>query len=342
MRRWLTSSASLRRACCARGHFFEMGGNSLSALRLLMRVRDALGTRITIQQLFAAPTVRGIAAAARPAAAPPAEASQLRVVCLQKGTAGRAPLVLVHPAGASSLCYLPLLRRLSAALPVYAIDDAFLTGDAAAFGFGSIGEVAAEALARLADAIGTPPALTLGGWSYGGVVALAMAAHSPPPPTARLRPRRPAARRAARSERWPWLPPRRRRRARRRWARCANSSHRFVGGDAADRSRPECARGGALSRRATRFSTRTIRRRRRASRATSSTCARPRASAPSCRRSRRSPSTVHGRAAAGDHFSMCFGDNAAALADAVAPFPGGGGRGGGDGLNDLEYLSPYV
>ena len=30
--------------------------------------------------------------------------------------------------------------------------------------------------------------------------------------------------------------------------------------------------------------------------------------------------TVHGRAAAGDHFSMCFGDNAAALADAVAPF----------------------
>ena len=25
---------------------------------------------------------------------------------------------------------------------------------------------------------------------------------------------------------------------------------------------------------------------------------------------------------AGDHFSMCFGDNAAALADAVAPFLG--------------------
>jgi len=168
--------------CCRRTHFFRQGGDSLTALRLLLAVRTALNvSHLGVQQLFASPTIRGIAAAARPPAetaqaSAAAQPSQLRLVQLQQGAAGVPPLVLVHPAGASSLCYLPLVQRLGTTIPVYAIDDAFLTGESAAFTFTSIEAVADECLALLTAALGTPPALTLGGWSYGGVVALQMAA----------------------------------------------------------------------------------------------------------------------------------------------------------------------
>jgi len=165
--------------CCRRTHFFRRGGDSLTALRLLLAVRKALNApHLGVQQLFASPTVRGIADAARPSAdkmSATAERPQLHLVRLQQGESGRSPLVLVHPAGASSLCYLPLVQRLGSRIPIYAIDDAFLTGECESFGFGSIEAVADECLSLISSALGTPPALTLGGWSYGGVVALQMA-----------------------------------------------------------------------------------------------------------------------------------------------------------------------
>jgi len=201
--------------CCERSHFFRLGGDSVSALRLLLALRTALGTRLTVQQLFAQPTVRGIcsqmhASAASAAASTAASAAtaaadgggsassavpsagtparQLRLVCLQPGDSStHLPLFLVHPAGASSLCYLPLVRRLGHQRPVFAFDDSCLT-DGGDFQLGSIAEVAAECLVLMSDALGlgggavaggavagASPAVVLGGWSYGGVVALEMA-----------------------------------------------------------------------------------------------------------------------------------------------------------------------
>jgi hypothetical protein len=75
---------------------------------------------------------------------------------------------------------------------VYAFDDSCLT-DGGDFQLGSIAEVAAECLVLMSDALGlgdgavaggavaggtvagASPAVVLGGWSYGGVVALEMA-----------------------------------------------------------------------------------------------------------------------------------------------------------------------
>ena len=197
--------------CCERSHFFRLGGDSVSALRLLLALRTALGTRLTVQQLFTQPTVRGIcsqmhasAASAASAAATAATAAtaadgggsassavpsadtparQLRTVCLQPGDSStHLPLFLVHPAGASSLCYLPLVRCLGHQRPVYAFDDSCLT-DGGDFQLRSIAEVAAECIVLMSDALGlgggavagASPAVVLGGWSYGGVVALEMA-----------------------------------------------------------------------------------------------------------------------------------------------------------------------
>jgi hypothetical protein len=45
-------------------NFFDLGGHSLLAIQALSRVNDALGTDLTIRQLFDAPTVNGLALAA--------------------------------------------------------------------------------------------------------------------------------------------------------------------------------------------------------------------------------------------------------------------------------------
>jgi acyl carrier protein len=42
-------------------NFFELGGHSLLATRVLVRVQDAFGVELTMQQFFAAPTVAGLA-----------------------------------------------------------------------------------------------------------------------------------------------------------------------------------------------------------------------------------------------------------------------------------------
>ncbi|HEV2736020.1 MAG TPA: phosphopantetheine-binding protein, partial [Longimicrobiaceae bacterium] len=60
----------------ARDGFFESGGHSLRAMRLVSRVREALGVDFGLPALFAEPTVQGIAREvdalrARAATAPP-------------------------------------------------------------------------------------------------------------------------------------------------------------------------------------------------------------------------------------------------------------------------------
>jgi acyl carrier protein len=43
-------------------NFFDIGGNSLSAIRILARMRDRLGVSIAVIDLFEAPTIAGVAA----------------------------------------------------------------------------------------------------------------------------------------------------------------------------------------------------------------------------------------------------------------------------------------
>ncbi len=57
------------RALSVEESFFHLGGHSLLALRMLSRLREALGADLSVQQVFEAPTIAGLAAAVAEAAA---------------------------------------------------------------------------------------------------------------------------------------------------------------------------------------------------------------------------------------------------------------------------------
>eukprot|EP00854_Cymbomonas_tetramitiformis_P007468 gene7468-8893_t len=174
--------------CCTSSNFFHLGGSSLTALRLLLQLRQTHGLHVGIQQLFIAPTVQGICCAAKEAVENDRQGgrvgeegtTQMQLVCLQKGQGSKAPLFLVHASGSSSMAYRPLTAELGDEQPVYALDDRSLT-EGAEFTLSSIEAVAEQCAELIVHELRRQGGqaiqpITLGGWSYGGVVALQTAA----------------------------------------------------------------------------------------------------------------------------------------------------------------------
>ncbi len=105
--------------------FLELGGHSLLAVQLLSRLRRKLGTRITLRELFDAPTVLGLASLVNAAA--PGEAQSIP----RANRSGRLPLSfsqqrlwfldhLDHAAGAAY--HLPMALRLTGSLDTAALE----------------------------------------------------------------------------------------------------------------------------------------------------------------------------------------------------------------------------
>ncbi|MCF3178969.1 hypothetical protein IPZ70_03250 [Streptomyces polychromogenes] len=102
--------------------FFELDGDSLSAMRLISRVRTVLGRELNIRTMFAHPTARGVAralAAAEPAAAGPAVPSPGAVVrpdLVPLSSAQQGLWYLAQLQGPSPTYNLPVAVRLSGAV----------------------------------------------------------------------------------------------------------------------------------------------------------------------------------------------------------------------------------
>ncbi|HEX2076941.1 MAG TPA: amino acid adenylation domain-containing protein [Longimicrobium sp.] len=146
--------------------FFELGGNSLLALRLLAQVKARLGCELPLAALFAGATVRQMAAAVRErqGEAPSAPAA---VVPLQPHGA-LPPLFLVHAADRDVAGYVSLVRHLGPDQPVFGVRD--LGADLAR----PVPVIAAGHVAALRAARPRGP-YHLAGWSFGGYVAREMA-----------------------------------------------------------------------------------------------------------------------------------------------------------------------
>jgi thioesterase domain-containing protein len=146
--------------------FFELGGNSIVALRLFAAANHRLGCDLPVATLYAGATVREMADAVREQrrAAPSAPSP---IVPMQPG-GSLPPLFCVHPAGRRVMAYVNLVRHLGSDQPVYGLQD---LGDDLSR---PVAQVAAEHVASLRQVQPRGP-YYLVGWSYGGAVAYEMA-----------------------------------------------------------------------------------------------------------------------------------------------------------------------
>jgi amino acid adenylation domain-containing protein len=147
--------------------FFDLGGHSLMAVRLVFLIEKAFGRRLTLGDIFRAPTVAALAERLRSGVEGPATAS---LVPLHTGGEG-SPIFMIH------WIERDLARRLSARRPIYGLS----------FGLGQLGAdqddlVMPDRIEAIADAyihdmktVQRNGPYNLVGHSAGGLVAYEMA-----------------------------------------------------------------------------------------------------------------------------------------------------------------------
>jgi amino acid adenylation domain-containing protein len=151
-----------------RDNFFEAGGHSLLAVRLMAQIRQRFGRELPLSILFQGGTIEQMAARLRNGE--PAERPSSLVPIQPAGS--RPALFCVHPAGGDVLCFAALARHLGPDQPFYGFQSRGLTG--AEPPLTRIEDMAALYLEEMRRAQPQGP-YRLGGWSLGGVVAFEMA-----------------------------------------------------------------------------------------------------------------------------------------------------------------------
>jgi amino acid adenylation domain-containing protein len=150
-------------AACGDRHrsFFDAGGHSLVGLRLAALIERELGVRVPIASLLATPTLAGMAGAVERARAGGEPAATVVLGPRRPGP----PMVLLPAIGGQLLAYRELAEN--ASFPVLGLPT---TSEPP---WTTLDELADLQARRLLAAGGGPR--VLGGWSFGGVVALATA-----------------------------------------------------------------------------------------------------------------------------------------------------------------------
>jgi amino acid adenylation domain-containing protein len=158
--------------CCTNSSFFSIGGHSLAALRLLFSLKKSLNVDIALSALFRNPSVSGLSTHISSISKDCQSQLDLtmNLVEMRACSDPQSILVFIHPAGASYLCYLPLLKHIPENVSVMALDDGFFDGNVKNT-FQSINQVANLCLASVQKLLSKHLPVHLAGWSYGGVVA---------------------------------------------------------------------------------------------------------------------------------------------------------------------------
>ncbi|QRN34843.1 non-ribosomal peptide synthetase [Pectobacterium brasiliense] len=149
--------------------FFTLGGNSLSALKLILSVNQHFGTSLSLGQLF---ENSSIAQLARVIEEKGSQTQAARVTINRGQPEDNPTLLLIHPAGGNVLCYSGLARELGERYPIYGIQvpDFSVNQPYNA----DIKALAAFYLSEAGDII-HHSRLVLGGWSLGATIAFEMA-----------------------------------------------------------------------------------------------------------------------------------------------------------------------
>lgn len=168
-----SAELGIERALGPDDDFFRLGGDSLSAVHLLLAIEKHFQCDPGFGTLFAAPTVAALAEHLDT----PAEAADDGLgasVQLSLGPAECPPLFAIHPAGGIAWNYRELAGVLSPARTVFGLQSPALDPHSPLPD--SIDALAARYVATL-SAIYPQGPVHLAGWSVGGIIAHAMACH---------------------------------------------------------------------------------------------------------------------------------------------------------------------
>ncbi|MCL4176655.1 MAG: amino acid adenylation domain-containing protein [Verrucomicrobia bacterium] len=152
-----------------RHQFFDLGGNSLLAARIVARIEKTFGRKLTTAAIFQSPTIEQLAALLRGGEQKNPRFASSIVEIQSHGS--KPPLFLVHGIGGGMLWgYANLARFLGPDQPVYAFNSRGLDSE-------EFGTLEAMALQYVADLRAFQPwgSYRLGGYCFGGNVAYEMA-----------------------------------------------------------------------------------------------------------------------------------------------------------------------
>jgi amino acid adenylation domain-containing protein len=152
-------------------NFFDLGGHSVLAVRLMALIEQRSGRDLPIATLFGAPTVREMVAVLRDADGTRGSLSSSVLVPIQP-QGERTPLFLVHPIGGHVLCYVQLARHLGRERPVLGLESA---GRRPGQPLATSVEAMASHYVEEMQRVQPEGPYVLGGMSSGGVIAFEMA-----------------------------------------------------------------------------------------------------------------------------------------------------------------------
>jgi amino acid adenylation domain-containing protein len=151
--------------------FFDLGGQSMLAMRLAARIRAQYGVDLPIRALFEAPTVAELAERLTELGELSETDSFATLIPLRR-TGGRPPIFCMHPGGGVSWFYRGLTAQLGPDYPLYGLQARGILEPAALPT--SLAAMAAEYIREIRQVWPDGPYHLLG-WSFGGVLAYEVA-----------------------------------------------------------------------------------------------------------------------------------------------------------------------